>query len=93
MHVPDGWNEEKLGDLFEFKNGANTEAANYGSGIKFVNVLDIFGNNILTCEKIKESVNLPANKADLYRLKMGDVLFNRTSKLLTTIAYLLFIRF
>ncbi len=43
--VPDGWKEENLGTLFEFKNGANTEAANYGSGIKFVNVMDVFGNH------------------------------------------------
>lgn len=86
MQVPDGWSEEKLGDLFEFKNGANTEAANYGSRIKFVNVMDIFGNNFLTCEKIRESVNLPDKKANLYRLKMGDVLFNRTSETFDEIA-------
>lgn len=86
MHVPEGWNEEKLGDLFDFKNGANTKAANYGSGIKFVNVMDIFENNVLTCKKIKESVNLPAKKADLYRLKMGDILFNRTSETFNEIA-------
>lgn len=86
MHVPEGWTEEKLGDLFEFKNGANTEAANYGSGIKFVNVMDIFQNDFLTCERIRESVNLPDNKADLYKLKMGDVLFNRTSETFDEIA-------
>jgi len=86
MYVPDGWSEEKLRDLFEFKNGANTEAANYGSGIKFVNVMDILGNNFLTYEKIRESVNLPSKKADLYRLKIGDVLFNRTSETADEIA-------
>lgn len=86
MHVPNGWTEEKLGDLFEFKNGANTEAVNYGSGIKFVNVMDIFQNDFLTCERIRESVNLPGKKADLYKLKMGDVLFNRTSETFDEIA-------
>ena len=45
--IPDGWNEKKLGNLFEFKNGVNTEAANYGSGIKFVNVMDIFSSDTL----------------------------------------------
>ncbi len=84
--VPDGWKEENLGTLFEFKNGANTEAANYGSGIKFVNVMDVFGNHFITSEKIRERVNLPEKKINLYLLKMGDVLFNRTSEVFDEIA-------
>lgn len=82
----DGWHKEKLGDLFEFKNGVNTEASNYGSGIKFVNVMDVFSSNTLTCEKIRDSVNLPEKKTNLYLLKFGDVLFNRTSEVFDEIA-------
>ena len=84
--IPDGWKNEKLGDLFEFKNGVNTEAANYGSGIKFVNVMDVFSNSVLACEDIRGSVNLPENKTKLYLLKFGDVLFNRTSEVFNEIA-------
>ncbi len=84
--VPDGWREEKLGTLFDFKNGANTEAANYGSGIKFVNVMDVFGNQFITEDKIRERVNLPDDKVQLFLLNKGDVLFNRTSEVFDEIA-------
>lgn len=78
--LPDGWQFEKLGALFDFKNGVNTEAANYGSGLKFVNVMDVFNNHSLTCEKIRERVNIPEKKSDIYLLEYGDILFNRTSE-------------
>jgi len=84
--TPKGWKQEKLGDLFEFKNGVNTEAANYGTGIKFVNVMDVFENSSLICEKIRGSVNVTDEKIDLYKLQMGDVLFNRTSETFNEIA-------
>ncbi len=30
-----------MGELLSFKNGYNAEKAQYGSGVKFINVLDI----------------------------------------------------
>jgi type I restriction enzyme S subunit len=84
--IPEGWSYRELGNIFEFKNGANTEAANYGFGIKFVNVMEIFKNSILMCHDIRDSVNLPDKKINLYLLKKGDILFNRTSETFDEIA-------
>ena len=48
--------------------------------------MDIFENNFLTSDKIRGSVDLPGIQADSYKLKMGDVLFNRTSETFNEIA-------
>ena len=39
------WEEKKLGDLLEFKNGLNADKNAYGNGVKFISVLDILNNN------------------------------------------------
>ena len=50
--VPEGWEQFTLGEFMDFKNGLNTDKSQYGSGIKFVNVMDVFGNDFLTQEII-----------------------------------------
>ena len=84
--VPEGWKKESLGNLFEFKNGLNTEKDQYGSGYKFVNVMDVFRNDILTESKIIGRVQVTENQLEGYQLKYGDVLFNRTSETFDEIA-------
>ncbi|HAG4414378.1 TPA: restriction endonuclease subunit S [Salmonella enterica] len=84
--VPDGWKKDILGNLFEFKNGLNAEKEQYGSGYKFVNVMDIFGNDILVESKIIGRVQVKDKQLDDYQLKYGDVLFNRTSETFEEIA-------
>ncbi|SDA95369.1 type I restriction enzyme, S subunit [Algoriphagus alkaliphilus] len=37
----EGWLEQNLGQLLQFKNGYNGSKESYGSGEKFINVLDI----------------------------------------------------
>lgn len=85
--VPDGWTERTLGVVLEFKNGINTDAKNYGSGVKFVNVMDIFGSTSLTQEQIRGSVQITNDQLTAYALQRGDVLFNRTSETREEIAF------
>ena len=78
--LPKGWQEIHLGEIMEFKNGLNTEKGNYGKGIKFVNVMDIFRSNCLYSCDVIGSVQASENQRVEYSVKYGDVLFNRTSE-------------
>lgn len=84
--APNGWKQQNLGSLFEFKNGLNTDKEQYGQGYKFVNVMDIFGNDILTESRIIGRVQVTEKQLKEYQLKFGDVLFNRTSETFDEIA-------
>lgn len=84
--VPNGWKKVDLGSLFDFKNGLNTDKEQYGSGYKFVNVMDVFGNDILTEDKIIGQVQVSDKELIAYKLHYGDVLFNRTSETFDEIA-------
>jgi type I restriction enzyme, S subunit len=85
--VPEGWSNNTFEELFEFKNGINTDAANYGSGIKFVNIMDIFESPAITQDRIRGSVTISDKQVRDYQLQRGDVLFNRTSETPEEIAY------
>lgn len=74
------WEKKKLGDLLEFKNGINASKEQYGKGIKFINVLDILNNDFITHDKIIGSVDVDKDTADLYSVKYGDILFQRSSE-------------
>ena len=74
------WKERRLGDFMNFKNGLNADKDDYGSGLKFVNVMDIFANNVLRKAAIRGSVFASAKSAHDYSVEYGDVLFNRTSE-------------
>ena len=71
--VPNGWKQSELGTVFDFKNGLNTDKEKYGRGYKFVNVMDVFGNSILTEEKIIGRVEVLEKQLKEYQLKYGDV--------------------
>lgn len=84
--VPKGWLAPKLGDFMDFKNGINTDKSQYGSGVKFVNVMDVFGNDILKQSVIKGRVQIPESRLRENLLQYGDILFNRTSETFEEIA-------
>ena len=84
--LPDGWREVQLGEFMEFKNGLNTRKENYGSGVKFVNVMDIFSHNHLYANDVIGSVQVNEKQRVDYSVKYGDVLFNRTSETFEEIA-------
>ncbi|PPB88133.1 restriction endonuclease subunit S [Acinetobacter soli] len=75
------WSEILFQDLFIFKNGVNASKEQYGSGIKFINVLDIINNpNGITYDSIIGSVNITSKEIDKNLVKYGDVLFQRSSE-------------
>lgn len=76
----EGWNEKNLGELLEFKNGYNAPKESYGSGEKFINVLDIIQNTTITHDKILGSVELSKLEFEKYKVEYGDILFQRSSE-------------
>ncbi len=84
--LPKGWREVQLGEFMEFKNGLNTRKENYGSGVKFVNVMDVFSHNHLYANDVIGSVQVNEKQRVDYSVKHGDVLFNRTSETFEEIA-------
>lgn len=77
---PEGWEITELGKLFSFKNGVNAEKHAYGAGISFINVLEAISYSHLRGEEATGRVTLPDSVVDIYAVKHGDVLFNRTSE-------------
>lgn len=74
------WETKELQNLLEFKNGINASKEQYGSGFKFINVLDILSNDFITHEKIIGSVNVTEEIANKYSVEFGDILFQRSSE-------------
>ena len=74
------WFEEKLGNLMSFKNGINATKDQYGSGYKFINVLDIIQNNFITHENIIGRVNVSEEEFKKNIVEFGDILFQRSSE-------------
>jgi type I restriction enzyme S subunit len=74
------WEIKKLSALLEFKNGINASKEQYGSGYKFINVLDILNNDFITQENIIGSVNVDKTIFDKFSVNYGDILFQRSSE-------------
>lgn len=78
--LPTEWPLVPLSELFEFQNGVNADKRSYGAGIRFVNVLEVITKSHLYALDIPGRVALPAQRANAYLVRRGDVLFNRTSE-------------
>ena len=85
--IPEGWSVKKLGSFITFKNGLNAEKESYGTGIKFVNTMDIFNNKRLYEKNIIGSVNVKEKNSNENDVIYGDILFNRTSEIPEEIAF------
>lgn len=72
------WDEFKLEDLGDFKNGMNMSKDSMGYGNPFVNIQHIFESNEILDNNL-ELVNASANQQKDYSLQLGDVLFVRSS--------------
>ncbi|MBI9035913.1 MAG: restriction endonuclease subunit S [Bacteroidales bacterium] len=76
----DVWFEKRLSDLLTFKNGLNASKEDYGSGYKFINVLDIINNDFIDHDKIIGSVNVSEVEFQKNIVEYGDILFQRSSE-------------
>jgi type I restriction enzyme S subunit len=74
------WRETTLGNLFTFKNGLNSDKEKYGSGTKFINVLDIIEEDVITYDSIIGKVEVTEKELEKNEVIYGDVLFQRSSE-------------
>ncbi len=78
--IPNDWEVVELGKLFDFKNGINAGKESYGKGVKFINVMEVIYHDYIFPELIPGTVQISDEQKELYLVKDGDVLFNRTSE-------------
>lgn len=72
------WEQRKLGELGNFKNGMNFSKDAMGHGYAFVNLQNIFGKSVIDAEKL-ELAEASETQLQEYNLQEGDVLFVRSS--------------
>ena len=77
----DAWENISFKALFSFKNGVNASKEQYGSGIKFINVLDIINNpNGIFYNEIIGSVEVSLKDTEKNIVNYGDIVFQRSSE-------------
>ena len=74
----DAWEQRKLGELGSLKNGMNFSKKAMGIGFPFVNLQNIFGNNVIDVSNLGKAMASDSQLKD-YNLLNGDVLFVRSS--------------
>ena len=83
----DPWEQRKVGDYYEFKNGLNKGKEFFGSGTPIVNFTDVFHNRGIETAKLKGRVTLEPSEIKNYEVKKGDLFFTRTSETIEEIGY------
>ena len=76
------WASHSTTDFFEFKNGLNPDAKRFGTGTKFISVIDILNNRYITYDKIISSVIPKEGDLEDFGVNYGDILFQRSSETL-----------
>lgn len=76
----ESYKETTLEEFFTFKNGVNAEKGSYGTGRKFINVLDIIADRPITYDTIIGSVAIDDAEFQKNEVVYGDVLFQRSSE-------------
>ena len=76
------WEELGLSELLDFKNGLNPKPDKFGKGIKFISVMDILNNAVITYDCIKASVDVTEKELYDFSVEKGDMLFQRSSETL-----------
>lgn len=78
--IPESWEVVELEKLLTFKNGVNASKEQYGKGYRFINVLDIINNLAIKHDDIIGLVDINEKEFELYEVKYGDILFQRSSE-------------
>jgi len=78
--IPESWEVVELEKLLTFKNGVNASKEQYGKGYRFINVLDIINNLTIQHDDIIGLVDIDEKEFELYEVKYGDILFQRSSE-------------
>lgn len=83
----DDWEQRKVGDYYEFKNGLNKGKEFFGEGTPIVNFTDVFHNRGISPEMLSGKVRLELSEIKNYEVKKGDIFFTRTSETIEEIGY------
>ena len=76
VDIPHDWEAFSLGDLLDLSNGINAAKSAYGSGVPFVNVLEVITHETLNERLIPGRIKASTGLLARYRVSYGDVLFN-----------------
>lgn len=79
------WKRHSLTDFMSFKNGMNPDAKRFGTGTKFISVMDILNNQYICYDNIRAAVELQDGDIEAYGVNYGDILFQRSSETLEDI--------
>jgi len=85
--TPPNWQQLKLAEIFEFKNGLNKEKKYFGKGTPIINYVDVYKGGGLFQESINGLVEVTESERDRFEVKKGDVFFTRTSETLNEIGF------
>ena len=83
----DPWEQRRLGEYYEFKNGLNKGKEFFGDGTPIVNFVDVFHNRGLISRALGGRVQLTPKEISNYEVKKGDLFFTRTSETIEEIGY------
>ena len=83
----DSWEQRKLGEFYEFKNGLNKSKEFFGHGTPIVNFTDVFNNRGLTASSLNGRVELTRAEIKTFEVCQGDIFFTRTSETIEEIGY------
>ncbi len=76
------WEKHGLSEYLDFKNGLNPDSKRFGKGIKFISVMDILNNLVITYDCIRASVQATDAEISSFSVENGDILFQRSSETL-----------
>ena len=74
------WIENKIGNIFEIKNGLNKGKEYFGNGIQILNYMDVNKHEINNEHDIKGLVELTDEEIERFSVKPNDLFFTRTSE-------------
>lgn len=83
--IPANWELVRFSELMEFQNGVNASKDAYGSGVPFINVLEVITKSHLRRRDVPGLVSLSKTAIDAYSVRRGDFVFNRTSETQTEV--------
>ncbi|OIX98876.1 hypothetical protein BFN02_03940 [Staphylococcus equorum] len=81
------WEDNLVGNIFEFKNGLNKGKEYFGYGLPIVNFKDVFHNRGIKGEYLNGKVDVSEKELQNYSVRKGDVFFTRTSETIEEIGY------
>lgn len=76
------WEKHRLSEYLDFKNGLNPDSKRFGKGIKFISVMDILNNPVITYDCIRASVQATDAEISSFSVENGDILFQHSSETL-----------